>query len=94
MDTLEKVLDYLDSEHKDFRAFISRQTFTPSISSREDERKLIESIRKATLHRGMGVIMFVQSLGVSYDDIKEPYEEFKKAINQLAEVGKRGNLYD
>jgi hypothetical protein len=88
MDTLRKVLDYLDDEHKDFRAFISRQTYAPSIPSRDDERALIEMSRKATLDRGMGVVMFVQSLGVSYEDIKEPYEEFKTAINQLADYAK------
>ena len=88
MDTLRKVLDYLDDEHKDFRAFISRQTYAPSIPSRDDERNLIEMSRKATLDRGMGVVMFVQSLGVSYDDIKGPYDEFKNAINQLADYAK------
>jgi hypothetical protein len=88
MDTLRKVLDYLDDEHKDFRAFISRQTYAPSIPSRDDERNLIEMSRKATLDRGMGVVMFAQSLGVSYNDTKEPYEEFKKAINQLADYAK------
>jgi hypothetical protein len=90
MDILEKALDYLDTEHKDFRAFISRQAYAPSIPSRDSERELIEMTRKATLDRGMGVVMFVQSLGVSYDDIKGPYEEFKEAINKLAEIGKRG----
>ena len=88
MNTLEKTLDYLDNEFKDFRAFISRQTSAPSIPSREDERKLIESTRKATLDRGMGVVMFVQSLGVAYDDIKAPYEEFKNAINKLSDYAK------
>lgn len=90
MNILEKALDYLYTEQKDFRAFIFRQTSAPSIPSRDDERALIEMSRKATLDRGMGVMMFVQSLGVSYDDIKGPYEEFKEAINQLANVGKRG----
>lgn len=88
MNTLEKALDYLDTEHKDFRAFISRQTSAPSIPSRDDERRLIEMSRKATLDRGMGVVMFVQSLGVSYEDIKEPYKEFKEAINKLADYAK------
>ncbi len=90
MNILEKALDYLDNEHKDFRAFIARQAYAPSIPSRDEERKLIEMSRKATLDRGMGIVMFVQSLGVSYDDIKAPYEEFKEAINELARVGKRG----
>ena len=88
MNTLEKTLDYLDNEFKDFRAFVSRQTSAPSIPSRKDERKLIESSRKATLDRGMGVVMFVQSLGVAYDDIKAPYEEFKEAVNKLANYAK------
>lgn len=88
MNILEKALDYLDTEYKDFRAFISRQTASPSIPSRDAERKLIEMSRKATLDRGMGVVMFVQSLGVSYEDTKEPYEEFKKAINKLADYAK------
>jgi len=88
MNTLEKALDYLDSEHKDFKAFISRQTSAPSIPSRDSERKLIEISRKATLDRGMGVVMFVQSLGVNYDDIRGPYDEFKDAINQLANYAK------
>ena len=90
MNTLEKALDYLDTEHKDFRAFISRQAYAPSIPSKDDELALIERSRKSALDRGMGVVMFVQSLGVAYDDIKAPYEEFKTAINQLAEVGKKG----
>lgn len=85
---LKKALDYLYTEHKDFRAFVFRQTSAPSIPSRDDERNLIEMSRKATLDRGMGVVMFVQSLGVSYDDIKEPYEEFKEAINKLADYAK------
>lgn len=88
MNVLEKALDYLDDEFKDFRGFISRQTAASSIPSREDERKLIESTRKATLDRGMGVVMFVQSLGVAYDDIKAPYDEFKEAINKLANYAK------
>jgi hypothetical protein len=88
MNTLEKALDYLDTEHKDFRAFVSRQTSAPSIPSRDDEKRLIEMSRKATLDRGMGVVMFVQSLGVSYDDIKGPYEEFKEVINKLADYAK------
>ena len=83
MNILEKTLDYLDNEHKDFRAFISRQASAPSIPSREDERKLIESTRKATLDRGMRVVMFVQSIGVNYDDIKEPYDVLKQEVNQL-----------
>lgn len=85
---LEKTLDYLNTEHKDFRAFISRQTSAPSIPSREDERKLIEMSRKATLDRGMGVVMFVQSLGVKYEDINNPYNDFKEAINKMAETAK------
>lgn len=88
MYTLEKTLDYLDNEFKDFRAFISRQTSAPSIPSRDDERALIEMSRKATIDRGMGVVMFVQSLGVSYNDIKGPYDEFKDAINKLADYAK------
>jgi len=88
MDILEKALDYLDNEHKEFRNFISRQTAFPSIPSRDSERALIEMYRKSTIARGTGVMMFVQSLGVSYDDIKEPYEEFKEAINKLANYGK------
>ena len=90
MDILEKALDYLDTEHKDFRAFIARQAYAPSIPSKTDELALIERTRKSTLDRGMGVVMFVQSLGIGYDNIKTPYEEFKTAVNQLAEVGKRG----
>lgn len=90
MNTLEKARDYLYTEYKEFKAFIFRQTSAPSIPSRDDERALIEMSRKATLDRGMGVVMFIQSLGVSYDDIKEPYEEFKESINKLANVGKRG----
>lgn len=90
MNILEKALNYLDTEHKDFRAFIARQAYAPSIPSKNDELNLIERTRKSTLDRGMGVVMFIQSLGVSYDDTKEPYEEFKDAINQLAEIGKRG----
>lgn len=88
MNILEKALDYLDNEYVDFRGFVSRQTAAPSIPSRDAERKLIEMSRKATLDRGMGVVMFVQSLGVSYEDTKEPYEEFKKAINKLADYAK------
>lgn len=88
MNILEKALDYLDTEYKDFRTFISRQTAAPSIPSRDAERKLIEMSRKATLDRGMGVVMFIQSLGVSYNDIKAPYEEFKEAINKLADYAK------
>lgn len=88
MNMLEKTLDYFDNEHKDFRNFIARQTSAPSIPSREDERKLIELHRKATLDRGIGVAMFVQSLGVAYDDIKAPYDEFKEAINKLADYAK------
>ena len=88
MNVLEKTLDYLDNEFKDFRAFISRQTSAPSIPSRDEERKLIELHRKSTLDRGMGVVMFVQSLGVAYDDIKAPYDEFKEAINKLANYAK------
>lgn len=90
MDILEKALDYLDTEHKDFRAFIARQAYAPSIPSKTDELALIERTRKSALDRGMGVVMFVQSLGVEYDDIKASYDEFKNAVNQLAEVGKRG----
>ena len=85
---LEKVLTYLDNEHKDYRAFISRQTYAPSIPSRDAERDLIEMSRKATLDRGMGVVMFAQSLGISYNDTKAPYEEFKVAINKLADYAK------
>jgi len=88
MDILEKTLDYLNTEFNEFIAFVSRQTSAPSIPSREDEKKLIESTRKATLDRGMGVVMFVQSLGVAYDDIKAPYDEFKEAINKLANYAK------
>ena len=88
MNTLEKALDYLDSEYKDFRAFVFRQTSTPSIPSRDDERALIEMARKSTISRGMGVVMFAQSLGVAYDDIKAPYDEFKEAINKLANYAK------
>ena len=88
MNILEKTLDYLDDEFIDFRGFVSRQTSAPSIPSREDERNLIEMSRKATLDRGMGVVMFVQSLGVNYDDIKGPYDEFKNAINKLANYAK------
>ena len=88
MNVLEKTLDYPANEFNDFRGFVSRQTSAPSIPSKEAERKLIESTRKATLDRGMGVVMFVQSLGVAYDDIKAPYNEFKNAVNELANYAK------
>ena len=88
MDILKKANEYLYNEYKDFKGFVNRQTYAPSIPSRDDERRLIEMSRKATLDRGMGVVMFVQSLGVSYDDIKEPYEDFKEAINKLADYAK------
>ena len=88
MNTLEKTLDYLYTEYKDYRAFITRQTCAPSIPSRKDELNLIDRTCKSTLDRGMGVVMFVQSLGVNYDDIKAPYEEFKDAIYKLTWSGK------
>ncbi len=88
MNILEKALDYLDDEYIDFRGFVNRQTSAPSIPSRDEERQLIEMSRKATLDRGMGVVMFVQSLDVAYDDIKKPYEEFKEAVNKLADYAK------
>ena len=87
MNMLEKVLDYLDNEHKEYRAFISRQTYAPSIPSREDEKALIKNSAKGALDRGMGVIMFAQDLGVRYDDLKEPYEEFKTMIKKLEKLG-------
>ena len=87
---LEKTLDYLDNEYHEFRAFISRQAYAPSIPSRDDERALIDRAAKSTLDRGMGVVMFVQSLGVKYEDINKPYEELKEVIKKLAENGKRG----
>ena len=83
MNILEKTLDYLDNEFKDFRMFLSRQIDAPSIPSRDEERALIDRVAKSTLDRCMGVVMFVQSLGIAYDDIKEPYEVLKQEINQL-----------
>ena len=88
MNILEKALDYLDNEFKDFRNFVARQTSAPSIPSRDDERALIERARKCTLDRGLGVVLFAQSLGVAYDDINAPYEEFKEAVNKLANYAK------
>ena len=93
MDTdkiLEKALDYLDNEYHEFRAFISRQSYAPSIPSRDEERALIDRATKSTLDRGMGVVMFVQSLGVKYEDVNKPYEELKEIVAKMAEVGKRG----
>ena len=87
MNILEKALDYLDNEHRDYRAFISRQAYAPSIPSREDEKALIKNTAKCTLDRGMGVVMFAQDLGVRYDDLKEPYEEFKTMIKKLEKLG-------
>ena len=83
MDILEKTLDYLSNEFTDYRHFIARQTAAPSIPSRKDELALIDRNLKTTLDRGMGVVMFVQSLGVAYDDIKAPYEEFKDALYKM-----------
>ena len=88
MNTLEKTLDYLGNEFTDYRQFIARQTAAPSIPSRKDELALIDRACKSALDRGMGVVMFVQSLGVAYDDIKAPYEEFKDAIYKLTWSGK------
>lgn len=87
MNILEKVLDYLDNEHREYRAFISRQAYAPSIPSREDEKALIKNSAKGVLDRGMGVVMFAQDLGVRYDDLKEPYEEFKLMIKKLEKLG-------
>ena len=84
---LNKALDYLDDEYKQFRFYIQRQAYAPSIPSREDEMKMIKDCAKSTLDRGMGVMMFVQNLGVDYDDIKEPYEEFKTAVQNLEQIG-------
>jgi len=88
MDMLEKTLDYLDNEYKDFRMFLSRQIDAPSIPSRDEERALIDRTAKSTLSRCMGVVMFVQSIGVNYNDIKEPYEVLKQEINQLTKTVK------
>ena len=84
---LEKVLTYLDNEHKDYRAFIARQSYAPSIPSKADEIALIKNSAKGALDRGMGVVMFAQDLGVKYDDINKPYEEFKEGILTLKRIG-------
>lgn len=89
MDMLEKALDYLDNEYKEFRDFLSRQTYAPSIPSRDEERTLIDRYAKSTLDRCMGVVMFVQSVGVDYGDVKEPYEELKQVIYQLSNAVKK-----
>ena len=84
---LEKVLTYLDNEHKDYRDFIARQSYAPSIPSKADEIALIKNSAKGALDRGMGVVMFAQDLGVKYDDINKPYEEFKTAVQNLKQIG-------
>lgn len=81
-DILWKVLAYLDDEYKQFYYFIQRQKM--STDAYNFKRKIIDYNRKCTIDRGMGVVMFVQSLGVKYDDIKKPYDNFKERIDKLA----------
>lgn len=76
MDLTKKMKEYLEREYKDAEELIKRH---PSwIKTRQDERVVIDRI----ISRCLGVVMFAQTCGVSYEECAV-YDEYKEKLEKL-----------
>lgn len=70
---LEKVKEYYESEYKSTKGCIDRQVewMTPA------------ELVNVTLHQMLGIAQFVQTVGVSYEEIDKLYTEYKEKLEKL-----------
>lgn len=73
---LEKVKTFYESEYKDTQNALERKSFW--CHSDEDKRQLVFN----SIQRCLGVAQFVQSLGVSYEELTV-YEEYRDKLKKL-----------
>ena len=74
-----EVLRYLAGEFRDIKKCLQRIEGGESYFSRTD----IDTLKKCSLDRGMGVVMFAQNLGANFNILNKYYEDFKKQIREL-----------
>lgn len=78
MNIMVKVSEYFDMEYINAKRAIERNNIL-------DTTSLNMNIVDSTLSRCLGVALFVQSLGVPYEEINNRYEKFRQAMNDLLE---------
>ena len=74
---LEKVKEYFENEYKQAEEILTRKDRPFWAKPKQ--------ICENTLIRYLGVVMFVQSVGVSYSDVSDLYDEFEKKLKRLKE---------
>lgn len=77
---LEKVIKYFDKEYKEVKEYVeNKNTCFPL--DKKGKRLTVDH----TLARCLGVAMFVQECGVTYDEIAKPFEEVRIKLMKLLE---------
>lgn len=71
----EMVLQYFNSEYKNTVHYVT--------AFRDDIRVDTKQTVKCAWDRALGVVMFVQELGVPYEWVADEYEKFKKSFESL-----------
>lgn len=80
MTNLELVVDYLHREYQTTKRQFGRIDEGDSIWSEKDKPMIVNQ----TIQRGLGAVMFAQSLdGVKYETIEPIYEQYKENLEKL-----------
>ena len=75
---LEKVIKYFDKEYEDLKQWFDNPLLPVG---KEIKRLTVDH----AVTRCLGVAMFVQECGVTYDEIAKPFEEVKIKLMKLLE---------
>lgn len=70
---LNKIKDFFEEEYTSTARYLK----SPYVKGRE--RMVVDK----TISRCLGVVQFVQNIGVSYDDVNPVYEIYKKKLEFL-----------
>lgn len=77
---LEKAIKYFNKEYKEVKEYVeNKNTCFPL--AKKSKRLAVDR----TVARCLGVAMFVQECGVTYDKIAPPFEEVKIKLMKLLE---------
>ena len=79
---LEKLKNYLEDEYRS-EAFVLTRDKLPWWIDDPNESK------HCALQRGLGACQFVQYFGVSFEEARDTYETFKKAIEDIVPTKER-----
>ena len=77
---LEKAIKYFDKEYKEVKEYVENISICFPLTKKDK----IFTINH-TIARCLGVAMFVQECGVTYDEIATPFEEVRMKLMKLIE---------